>query len=138
MNLSIIPGRMITDSSLASLKQKSISSLISSRSERFSFTCIAMKAINKNANMVAFIQCSRKFQQCYELTIIAIDPSGFWGQKMQGISSISLQHTSEVSLNMLSVFLKKTSSVSWIIRGTAACYIRTSISWMQSRSNQFT
>jgi hypothetical protein len=37
------PGRMTTDSSLASLKQKSMSSLTSSSSERFSFTCNTSK-----------------------------------------------------------------------------------------------
>lgn len=37
----ISPGRMIIDSSLASLQQKSMSSLMSSKSGRLIFTCIA-------------------------------------------------------------------------------------------------
>lgn len=50
----IVPGRMITDSSFASLKQKSISSLISSRRERFSFTCNSFN--NKQRRVPLFIK----------------------------------------------------------------------------------
>lgn len=130
MIYSIVPGRMTTDSSLASLKQKSISSLISSKSERFSFTCIALLIMSNKKCLYREIYCLKELF-CNELTIIAIDPSGLWGQEMHGIFSISLQQISEVCLRMFRVLEKKTSVVCVIMRGTAAYQTRTAINQIQ-------
>jgi len=60
-----------------------------------------------------------------------MDPCGLQGNEMHGMSSISSQHISAVCLNLSMVFLKKTSSVCVIMRGTAACQTKNAIDQME-------
>lgn len=99
--VKFLPGRTITDSSLANFIQKSTSSIIPSSSGRFSFTCY-----QKGEKKIFKCLCwSTSLIVCiYVLTIATMDPSGLCGQVRQGISWILSYKMSAASLIVVRIF----------------------------------
>ena len=99
--IKFLPGRTITDSSLANFIQKSTSSIIPSSSGRFSFTCY-----QKGEKKIFKCLCwSTSLIVCiYVLTIATMDPSGLCGQVRQGISWILSYKMSAASLIVVRIF----------------------------------
>lgn len=104
-----IPGRRTTNSSFASRQQKSMSSLMSWRQVRSSFTCCKSRVFHiwlENGCLSKWNSICSDSQ-----TITNMEPSGLLGQVMALMPFSFSQHISDVSLRILTVLSKNSSFV---------------------------
>uniref|UniRef100_A0A0A9DNB1 Uncharacterized protein n=1 Tax=Arundo donax TaxID=35708 RepID=A0A0A9DNB1_ARUDO len=105
------PGKTSTRSSFASRQQKSISSLISSRKDRSSFTCSKPRKLHTPLANTSGCLSTWNNILSYSQTITNMEPSGLLGKVMQLMPFSFSQHISAVCLRILSTLPKNSSFV---------------------------